>query len=102
MKYSPENEIIEIKLAQEDHTANISVIDHGIGIPAADLTSIFDRFYRGTNVDDRRFAGLGLGLYICWGIVEQHGGQIWATSRPGEGTTIHITLPTSLNGDHDA
>ena len=102
VKYSPENQIIEVKLAKADGAANLSVTDHGIGIPPADLTSIFDRFYRGTNVDDRRFAGLGLGLYICRGIVEQHGGQIWATSRPGEGTTIHMTLPTSRDGAEDA
>ena len=44
-------------------------------------------------MDDRRFAGMGLGLYICRGIVEQHGGRIWAESRVGEGTTFHVALP---------
>jgi signal transduction histidine kinase len=71
------------------------VTDSGIGIPAADLPHIFDRFHRAANVDDRRYAGMGLGLYICRGIVEEHGGQIRATSAPGAGTTFHISLPVA-------
>ncbi len=101
-KYNLENESVEIKLWQQDHTAHVTVADHGIGIPANDVPHIFDRFFRGTNVDDRRFAGLGLGLYICRGIVEQHGGHIWATSRVGVGTTMHISLPTGADGGRNA
>jgi two-component system sensor histidine kinase VicK len=44
-------------------------------------------------VNDRTYAGMGLGLFICRGIVEQHGGRIWATSEPGKGTTIDVALP---------
>jgi len=47
----------------------------------------------GANIDDRHFPGMGLGLFICKGIVEQHGGQISVSSRIGAGTTFHITLP---------
>jgi len=102
IKYSRDNQTVAIKAWQADDAACITVTDHGIGIPAQDVPHIFDRFYRGTNVDDRSFAGLGLGLYICRGIVEQHGGRIWATSRLGEGTTMHITLPLAADGGRDA
>ncbi len=93
-KYSSKTGEIHIGVWPEAGTAHLTVSDQGVGIPQADLEHIFDRFYRGTNVDDRCFAGLGLGLYICRGIVEQHGGRIWATSERGQGTTMHVTLPT--------
>jgi signal transduction histidine kinase len=54
---------------------------------------IFERFHRASNVDDRRFVGLGLGLYLSRGIVEQHGGQIWASANPDGGTTFSVRLP---------
>jgi signal transduction histidine kinase len=90
-----------VRLWQDGGTAHLTVTDQGVGIPQGDLQHIFDRFYRGTNVDDRQFSGLGLGLYICRGIVEQHDGAIWATSTLGKGTTMHITLPATLTGGHD-
>jgi signal transduction histidine kinase len=101
-KYSAKTGEIHMRVWQEDGTGHLTVSDQGVGIPPADVEHIFDRFYRGTNVDDRRFAGLGLGLYICRGIVEQHGGQIWATSELGKGTTMHVTLPTTHTRGHDA
>ena len=73
--------------------AHFKVCDHGIGIPPEELPRIFERFHRGTNVNDRQFAGLGLGLFICRSIVEAHGGQISAESRLGQGTSIHVVLP---------
>jgi signal transduction histidine kinase len=59
---------------------HIAVSDSGIGIPRDDLPHVFERFHRGSNVDDRQFVGMGLGLYICRGIVEQHGGIMWVES----------------------
>ena len=92
-KYSPERTPITIKVWQENGEAQISVEDSGIGIPAADLPHIFERFSRASNVDDRRFHGMGLGLYICRGIVEEHGGRIWVESEVGKGSTFHVALP---------
>ena len=97
VKYSPDESDVQIAVAQRDGEAFVDVTDLGIGIPAGDLPHIFDRFHRGANVDDRRFAGMGLGLFICKGIVEQHGGRIWVESRVGTGSTFHVVLP--LEGD---
>lgn len=93
VKYSPAGGDTLIRLWREGDDAHLTVSDRGIGIPPGDLDHIFDRFQRGANVDDRRFAGMGLGLYICRGIAEQHGGRIWAESKPGEGSTFHVVLP---------
>jgi signal transduction histidine kinase len=70
----------------------ISVTDTGEGIPPADLDRVFDRLYQvpGRHVSRR---GLGLGLYICRELVLAHGGQIWAESTLGEGSTFTFTLP---------
>ena len=92
-KYSPERTPIKVKVWQQDGEARIAVQDSGIGIPAADLPRIFERFSRASNVDDRRFHGMGLGLFICRGIVEEHGGRIWVESEVGKGSTFHVGLP---------
>lgn len=93
VKYSPEAGEVRVKVWQEDGWNYIDVADHGIGIPRDELPRIFERFHRGRNVDDRRFAGMGLGLYICQGIAEQHGGRIWAESQSNKGSTFHVALP---------
>ena len=92
-KYSPEATPVNVNVWQEDGEARITVHDQGIGIPAADLPRIFERFSRASNVDDRKFHGMGLGLYICRGIVEEHGGRIWVESEIGKGSTFHVALP---------
>jgi signal transduction histidine kinase len=93
VKYSPEGGDVVLRLSREGEEARMSVTDQGIGIPSEDLPRLFERFHRGGNVDDRRFAGMGLGLYICRGIVQEHGGRIWASSRIGQGSTFHVALP---------
>ncbi|HEV8669318.1 MAG TPA: ATP-binding protein [Candidatus Limnocylindria bacterium] len=92
-KYSPERTPIQITVWQHEGEARVAVQDSGIGIPAADLPRIFERFSRASNVDDRRFHGMGLGLFICRGIVEEHGGRIWVESEIGKGSTFHVALP---------
>jgi signal transduction histidine kinase len=93
IKYSPAGGEVRVQVRRDQDGAHIAVVDQGIGIPANDLSYVFDRFHRGSNVDDRRFAGMGLGLYICRGIVEQHGGRIWVESQSGAGSTFHVLLP---------
>jgi signal transduction histidine kinase len=93
IKYSPEGGAIRIRAWQTADEAHLSVEDEGIGIPASEIPHLFERFYRAANVDDRKYAGLGLGLFICRSIVEAHGGHIDVTSDLGKGTTVHIALP---------
>jgi signal transduction histidine kinase len=97
IKYSPDGGEVHLKLWTSGDKAFFSIRDHGIGIPTSDFSSIFERFHRGTNIDDRRFAGMGLGLYICREIVKQHNGKISVTSHRGEGTTFTVELPLSLS-----
>lgn len=82
---------IEVKLDVTGDRVELTVRDHGIGISAADVSRIFDRFERA--VPSRHYGGLGLGLYITRQIVEAHGGQIRVTSVPGNGSTFIVELP---------
>ena len=79
-------------LAEDGH-ALVSVTDRGDGIAAAELEQIFEPFYRGRSAKQRGIRGAGLGLAICRGIVEAHGGRIWAESLEGSATTFLLTLP---------
>ncbi len=94
-KYSPKNTPIAIRLQRQEQQAQVSVIDHGVGIPAEQLPHIFERFYRVPDIDVQTGSsvGVGLGLYIVQKIVERHNGRITATSTPGEGSTFTISLP---------
>jgi two-component system sensor histidine kinase BaeS len=71
----------------------VEVRDTGVGIPADDLPHIFDRFWRADSARSRDTGGSGLGLAIARQIVRDHGGDITASSRPGQGTTVGIALP---------
>jgi signal transduction histidine kinase len=69
------------------------VVDTGEGVEPEDLPRIFERFYRGSRARSRDEAGSGLGLTIAKGIVELHGGRIWAESERGHGASFVFTLP---------
>lgn len=100
IKFSPEGSEIHLTArALDDNEALIEVRDQGRGIPADKLENIFDRFQQGDGSDSRASGGTGLGLAICRSIINQHGGRIWATSTPGQGTTFHFTLPTKPNNN---
>lgn len=92
-KYSAPDGIVTIRLRRASWVALVEVADNGIGIPVDDLPHVFDRFRRASNVDSRRYAGMGLGLFISKGIVEAHGGTINVESAVGRGTTVRVTLP---------
>ncbi|MEV7432013.1 response regulator [Nocardioides sp. NPDC092400] len=74
-------------------TVLFRVHDEGRGIPADQIGTIFDRFHQVDSSDARQKGGTGLGLAISRGIVDRHGGRIWAESEPGRSTTVQFTLP---------
>ncbi|MGE5508331.1 MAG: ATP-binding protein [Chitinophagales bacterium] len=92
-KYSPEGGEVKVALAVEQGWAKLSVHDQGFGIPEAELPRVFESFYRASNLQGRDPEGMGLGLYICRNIVEQHGGRISVESAEGQGSTFHVELP---------
>jgi len=93
-KYSPPESPIRIRARRRDDRVEVEIEDEGIGIPENDLKKIFDKFYR-VERGDRQMAGSGLGLSICRGIIEEHGGRIDAVSPAsnGKGTIFTIVLP---------
>ncbi len=100
IKYSPDGVDVTVRLTAENEPAGrwavLAIADRGIGIPAADLPFVFERFRRGFNVAGR-IAGSGIGLTGAQQIVAQHGGDITAESVEGEGSTFTLRLP--LTGD---
>ena len=90
---SPESAVITVSAAREDFHVAVSVSDQGRGIPAESLPHLFQRFSR---IDSgEQGGGTGLGLAVCKGIVEAHGGRIWAESGgPGLGARFNFTIPT--------
>lgn len=92
IKYSPNTEKVLVKTAVKDDNAYIAVQDFGIGIPADKQKHIFSKFYR-VEESSVKFQGLGLGLYICAEIINQHSGTYGLESKPGEGTTVYFTIP---------
>lgn len=90
IKYTPPGSPIEISATTAGKIVTVTVADRGPGIPAGDEQRIFDKFYRAGTIDGG--GGVGLGLTICRGIIEAHGGKIWAENRPGGGAAFHCTL----------
>lgn len=90
IKFTPAGGSITLRAAPEDGAVHVSVSDTGPGIPPDDLPHVFDRFWKARRGNRH---GAGLGLAIAKGIVEAHGGRIWAESKPGEGSTFHFTVP---------
>lgn len=96
LKYAPLGSTIAITaMLQPDTMVKVTVANQGPPVPAEHLERIFDKFYRVSSAD--RVTGTGLGLSICKGIVEAHGGRIWAENRPG-GFAFNFTLPTTHEG----
>jgi two-component system, OmpR family, manganese sensing sensor histidine kinase len=92
-KYTPAGGTIWLRLESQSGWAMIQVIDTGIGIPAADLPYVFERFYRVDTERTRESGGFGLGLAIVQQIIQAHGGYIHVTSIEGSGSTFQIELP---------
>jgi signal transduction histidine kinase len=92
LKYSVNGAPPLVRLWEKGVEARFSVIDRGVGIPEAESDRIFDRFYRASNAQSITDTGMGLGLYICRRIAEEHGGRIWVEPTPGGGSTFTVAL----------
>ena len=91
-KYAPPGSIIEVSASAGNKEVVVEVADRGQGIPVGEEVRIFDKFYR---AKPAREGGVGLGLTICRGIVEAHGGRIWAENRTGGGAVFRFAIPLS-------
>jgi PAS domain S-box-containing protein len=104
VKFSPAGGRVRLAIVRDDSAAGphawamLTVRDRGMGIPAADVPHIFERFRRGTNVTGR-IAGTGLGLAVVQRIVEQHGGSVAVESCEGRGSTFTVRLPLAPLGN---
>lgn len=100
IKYSPDGGRIDVTMTASHELVELRVTDEGLGIPADQLEHIFERFHRVDNTNTRRIYGTGLGLTIVRGLVEAHGGRVWAESLgPGRGSTFVVHLPAAQELD---
>ena len=93
VKFTPEGGSVSVLLAARDSEALIEVKDTGVGIPAAEQSRLYERFYRASTATERAIPGVGLGLTIAKAIVEAHGGELGFDSAEGRGTTFRVRLP---------
>jgi CheY-like chemotaxis protein/nitrogen-specific signal transduction histidine kinase len=98
IKFSPEGGRIEVSAEAWEGMVRVGVHDHGEGISAHDMPKLFKKFSQIDSGPTRKVGGTGLGLVICKGIVEHHGGKIWVDSVPAQGSTFYFTLPLSEAG----
>jgi PAS domain S-box-containing protein len=96
IKYSPGGEPIDVFLRAKGRGVEVSVHDHGIGIPEADKAKLFGRFARAQNARALGISGTGFGLYLTKTIVEMHGGTMSVDSVEGEGSTFRAFLPAAV------
>jgi two-component system, OmpR family, sensor histidine kinase SenX3 len=104
IKYSGELVDVSIRVESPDEKhVRLSIQDHGVGIPPAELKSVFKRFYRVSNRSLAHIKGTGLGLFIVRAIAKKHGGRAFAQSQgEGLGTTVVVELPRSISRDSGA
>lgn len=95
LKYAPANTVVWIQARVEGEVLHVQVSNQGPQVPSEHLERIFDKFYRITAAD--KVTGTGLGLSICKGIIEAHGGHIWAENLP-DGLAFNFTLPLTWDG----
>lgn len=96
LQHTPAGGRVTVRACRMDGEVSLSVTDTGIGIPPEHVPHVFERFYRVDRSRSRRGGGAGIGLTIAKGLVELHGGRIWAESPgPGRGSTFTFTLPAA-------
>lgn len=101
IKYTPVGGSIWVNVRSEKDKVLINVTDTGMGIPPDHLDHIFQKFYRVDNSQTREIGGTGLGLYIVRQRVEALGGNVWAESSFGQGSTFYISLPRMTDAEYE-
>lgn len=96
VKYSDEGGVVQVRLRRSERWLEVVVADQGVGIPAADLDRVFERFYRVDKARARQTGGTGLGLAIVRHVANNHGGIVSVQSQEGEGSTFSFRLPARL------
>jgi PAS domain S-box-containing protein len=96
IKYSPGSKKVIVIGASNDQNTIISVQDFGLGIPKAEKSAVFHRFYRAGSALDHKIEGIGLGLYVAQQIVEAHNGKMWLESVEGKGSTFYFSIPNKI------
>jgi PAS domain S-box-containing protein len=99
-KYGAKAAPIRVEVVARSDEVEVAVTNDGPGIPPGELEHLFSRFFRSAGARASGVRGVGLGLHICRGLVEAHGGRIWAESTLGASTTFRFTLPR--NGARDS
>ena len=93
VKYSDPGSVVEVRARTDGRWIDLSVADHGIGIPRRDLERVFERFYRVDRARSRETGGTGLGLAIVRHVASNHAGEVRVESLEGEGSTFTLRLP---------
>ena len=96
VKYSPAGSIVTVKSERAGDQLRLSVADRGMGMDAAEVKHIFDKFYRTKRAEAAGIEGTGIGLSIVQEIIRHHGGRLEVASRPGHGSCFTLILPAKL------
>jgi signal transduction histidine kinase len=100
VKFTPRAGRIDVRVGlTRDETVRFEIADTGVGLPQGECDSLFQPFFRSSISQKDATQGIGLGLHIVKLIIEGHGGQVGATSLPGEGTTVWFALPNALTAN---
>jgi signal transduction histidine kinase len=93
LQHTPEGGRVHLAACRREYEAQVRIQDSGPGFSKADLPHVFEKFYRGEQARSRLSGGAGLGLAIAWGLVNAHGGRMWAENGQAGGALVTFTLP---------
>jgi two-component system sensor histidine kinase KdpD len=102
LKYSPPDAEVELQVRRNGDALLFEVLDRGPGLPPGEEERVFERFYRAPELRESALPGVGIGLSVCRGLVEAHGGTLTARNREGGGAVFTATLPGSVKDDPGA